>query len=1845
MKKNVNGIAVIGLTARFPQAENADEFLENLRAGRESITHRTDADLRALGYSEESLRDSNFMASGGELEGADMFDAAFFGFSPAEAALLDPQQRIALECAYATMENAGYIPGFGEHRIGVYCGSGLSTYWMRPDLYNELTGPYPVSALFANANDFLATRIAYKLNMNGPAINIQTACSTALVSVHLACQALLGGDADLALAGASDLYLYDAPGYFYEEGGILSKDGHCRTFDARATGTVPGRGVGFVLLRPLADALESRDHIHAVIMGSAINNDGARKVGYTAPSVEGQADAIHESHAIANFAPESIGYIEAHGTGTPLGDPIEIRALNEVLGSAALASCGIGSVKTNIGHLGAAAGMAGIIKTILAVREGELYPNSNFESPNPDLELEQGPFFVVSEHRPWPGKPGPRRAGVSSFGIGGTNAHIALEEAPAEKIVRVAELSIPAPILLPLSAKNEIGLAKVRDRFAEFLSCTDDVTLPDAAFSLAVGRKAYAHRAIALVESRAEALRILETRSASEYFSDTTGDRTGRPVALLLPGQNVQYRNMTRGVYESEESFRGELDACAETLLEIGQPDIRRIIFAQDAGAANGSSVGDLNRTEFTQPALFAVVYSCARWLAERGIRPAAYLGHSLGEYVAACLAGVFSRDDALRIVARRGELMGRTEPGGMLAVLLEEERILELGLTDIDVAAVNAKGRTVLSGSLKAVENAEQKLKERGVECLRLPATRAFHSRLMEPVRAEYQAFLERIPFAPPRVPFVSNLTGTLIRPEDAVSSAYWWNHMRRPVRFAVGLDTLLEDKAVVCLETGPGTTLTRLARHHAGAQGRVFSLGLADQSAGDQAERHAFYTGLGRLWCAGAALNWERFYSSQQRRRVPLPTYPFERVRHGFPPLPPPDKKGNRVTTPTAQIAERESILFRASTWKRDPFPHKLIEFAGSPLFFLNEGGFGTNLVDRFDSTRRPIFVCDGDAFVRIGENEFQINAARSTDYDRLFAELKAAGALPELICDFRATRRSSVADDEELYFLGPLYLARALARAQDGLSSKQQRTTREILFFSTEVERVFGNEPIVPGKSLLKGVLNVIPIEYPGLRCRHIDLEVVTPENAAMLNDCAFGELGRPIDPGENQAAYRSGVRWRPLREDFDPDQMDGARLGDLLQPEAAYLITGASGGVGGRITERFRAMGVGRLGLLSRGGGQSYPGTLTLRANIADENELREALMLFRSELGPIRGVIHAAGLAGGGLIDELTAETVAATLAPKVRGTLNLIETTREDPLDFLLLCSSMAAISGNVGQADYSAANAFLDAAAVWRAPSPAALSKSKPFVVSINWDRWRNTGMAASGFAARTANQVYSRTINAGRDWFLDEHRYNGRALMPGTAYLEFARAAFARTHNQFPIRFAEAVFLEPLIAEDQEDKLTHTVFETEDRTSSAHDDSTTRGFSVLSRDSTGNLHEHVSGRIGTARAAVSETVAPAEIAEIRERCGRRRFTGRDFQNSMESSPLDLRGRWHADLSIELGTREALATVSLAGVYAHETDEMALHPALLDLCIGFARVESEDTSLYLPLSYKNFIIYSGLPPTVVAHARLILRPEEQEILSYEIRVMNEAGRVVARVQEFTVKRVRNSDIFHVQTRHALDPVRASHFEALLGHRGSTDDSLGGLDPEIALDALWQLPLDHLPTIQVVANDSSYRLRYARETQTASTPDGAALSSTTAAHARPELQTEYVPPQSATEQQLAGLWESTLGIERIGIHDNFFQLGGDSLLALRMIPRVRAAGFNMEPATLFQNPTIAGLATLFEGRQESVVREAAPGEETAAGASASTTDGDKDKDNGNRLETVDRDQIARALKGVKYKRR
>jgi len=1336
------GIAIVGMSARFPGCRSVDEYWTRLAAGESLLSQATDEEVRASGIDPMLADAMHFVRSGTRLEDAESFDAKFFDLSRREAEIMDPQQRIFLECAYEALEHAG-ITGAGE-RTGVFAGIGMNTYMMQllgnPEML-AAAGGYQM--MLANDKDFVATRAAYKLNLRGPAVVVQTACSTSLAAVHLACMSLLAGECDSALAGGVSVTFPQVAGYQYVPGMILSPDGLCRPFDESARGTVPGRGAGLVVLKRLSDAEAAGDKVYAVIAGSAWNNDGSSKVGYTAPSVEGQVEVIRAAQRAAGASVDRFGYVEAHGTGTELGDPIEVAALAEVFSrrSEDAAKCVLGSVKANMGHADVAAGVAGLIKATLAVYHGVIPPTPHFERANPALRIDQTPFLVSAEEQPWPRlaerQAGERWAGVSSFGIGGTNVHLCLRSV----VSAPKSGGETGPWIFPLSAKTAGALEASTARLAEFAWGNTELNLAGAATTLQVGRRAYLHRRAVVAGGREELIAALRVPK-----KDGEAEKGANPVVFLFPGQGQQFAGMAAALYERDARFRERIDKGLALLpARLAELLLTAICRGEETDEAMGTSVA--------QPLLFLVGYAlAARWI-ELGVAPKALLGHSLGELTAATVAGVFSFEDGLHLAVERGALMEASPEGAMLAVSLAVDAVGPYLTPELWIAAENGPKLTVISGACGAVREAEEKLMAVRVATIRLKTDRAFHTPHMAEVATRFHRAVAAVERHVPRLPWLSNVTGTWITPEEAMSPQYWADQITSRVRFAENGSILapagIRSKHFL-LEVGPGDALIGLVRQQDKRVPAASSLGGPNRHGNDF---EAFLKAAAALWEHGTNLRWEKLSegSDARPRKVALPTYPFERERFwaaasalpGLSGLSIPDSQSRSESGVSLVKNNDVASWFYVPTWQRTP-PAALV-LAGpreAIATWVVAGDFNSLSAEWcLPDLLAARLEQDGTRVLRLS-----LTGASRETLEAFWNEHRDGTAGPWGLVDCRmaggAVTGSEVPDEG---YASLMLLLQTAGRARVRFAQVELVAPG---LAEVQSERVEDSR-----RAIVEGLVRMLPAEYAELRARVIDpgLEWRFDGDAASVVEMIVAEMAT-VGPHGLTAAIRDHTRWQ--QEWLQVPLGVAKRL--RFRQRGTYVITGGLGGVGylmaRRLLKEYQATVIllGRTVLPHRERWEEWltehgpveatsmrilrakelevlPGELLLlAADVADRTSMAEAWKTIESRFGAVHGVIHAAGLTSNERITAQSAASVEAVLRPKVQGSEVLAGLMAGKEADFLVFCSSISAIHPAPGAAAYAAANAFQDRYAIWcrqRLGLPA---------ISINLDTLRDVGMAA---------------------------------------------------------------------------------------------------------------------------------------------------------------------------------------------------------------------------------------------------------------------------------------------------------------------------------------------------------------------------------------------------------------------------------------------------------------------------------------------------------------------------------
>lgn len=1837
-------IAIVGMALRAPGARDIHAFWDNLANGRSSIRRLSTEELEAAGEPASRYARPDYVPFAADLPDMEMFDADFFGLSPKEAAIMDPQHRHFLECAWEAMEDASRPPERMSGPVGVFAGCGMGSYFYfnlcaRKDLVDQV-GKFLLRHT-GNDKDFLATRVSYTFDLQGPSVNVQTACSTSLVAIHYACQSLLSRECDTALAGGVTIELPHRRGYVFAKDEILSPDGCCRAFDHRAAGTVFGSGVGVVVLRRLADAIADGDAIHAVIKGTAVNNDGRTKASYLAPSVDGQAKAVLEAQGLAGVPADAIEYIECHGTGTPIGDPIEIEALTRAFrqGTDRKGFCRVGSVKTNIGHLDTAAGVVGLIKAALSLKHGAIAPTVGFEAPNPEIDFAASPFVVADGLIPWPARQTPRYAAVNSLGVGGTNAHAILQEAPPVQRPAAAAPT-DAPQLIVLSARGRTALDAAARGLAAEIGQHPAETLPDVARSLFHGRRHFELRRVVAARSPADAAALLAGGDAKRVFTHSAAAPSG--AVFLFPGGGAQHPGMARRLCEEDSSFRATIDEGLSYLEPSAARTIRDLWLGD--GSLSPEAAATLLRPSLQLPAILIVEVALARFWMARGLRPAALIGHSMGENAAACVAGVLGFRDAVRLVRLRGELFDTVARGGMLSVVMSAAELKTRLPAELDLASVNAPDLCVVSGPDAALAAFQSALQTDGIDAVRVAIDIAAHSRMLDPILGRFEAFLRGLVLNAPAIPIVSNLTGDWLTDAEARDPAYWTRHLRSTVRFADGLATLTATPGRAFIEVGPGKTLSSLTKAQGSIDANLVINSLPHAEDADADDRAHLLAALGRAWATGVELRLDGL-SERPQNPVRLPSYPFQHQRYFFDSVPAADRSEAALTR-RADMAE----------WGYRPVWRQAAPAAwngqGAPcrnwLIFLDDCGVGAAMAARISGEGgRVATVRASDQFSRRAAGDYTLcpEAGRS-GYEALVSALRMDDLLPGRILhlwlltgeeSFRPGS-SFFHRNQECGFQSMLHLAQAFG--------EHAGAETHVTLVTNGMQRVAGRRVRHPEKATVIGPARVIPRELPGFSVRMIDLELPPSpvdgvairakrrlvswldHEAYRAGDARTATLDMLWDdvtaaPATETVAYADGRRWA---QDYESVQLDRAEAGAAcFRQEGVYLVTGGAGDLATVLCEdlarRFKARLVlfGRLRLpdrpfwgayLKMQGAASRIGRAIsaierleklgavvhyVSGDVSNPGDVRSAVEAGERVFGRIDGVIHAAGVVNDALIPMKTEASIESVVAPKVQGAANLAAVFADKPLDLFLLFSSTSVATAPAGQIDYVAANAYLDAFA------DSESHRVDRRTVAIQWGVWSEVGIAARAAFGSSADGEDGNGAEAARGplfarwisddgrrhlegewgpkthWQLDEHRLaGGEAVWPGAGYLEVCAQAMLEHGLEGPFEIGNLEFLRPLHVEDGSTRIVRVALEP-----------TQNGLRLevtsASREAPEVFDLHAQAVIASAAPKPARAVDAAAIAK---RCtDERRAAAGGALRAAQEAHLRFGPRWRVLRSIALGEGEAFATLELDPAFEHDRREGYRFPAgLLDIATGFAMelIPGYDAgeSLWAPLSYGRARVYRDLPDRVRSWARLSGSAQGDGIASFDVTLMDEAGEVVLEVERLTVKRLGQ----RVSLVGAASPAgrRAPDRGARAGRQAAApqlaEQVLNGIRPSEGAEALFRA-LGARTSLIVV---SSMDLR-ALQRRAAAKPE----ATVSAGFERPDLDSEFVAPSTDVEIRLAGFWRELLGVEKIGVNDDFFDLGGHSLIAVRLFRMVREAfSVDLPISALFEAPTIAQCAAL-----------------------------------------------------------
>ncbi len=1736
-----NRVAIVGRAGRFPSARSVDQFWSMVAGERTGTTWLRDEDLLAAGVSRAELADPNYVKAAQILPDMECFDAGFWGFSPREASILDPQHRHFLETAWEALEDAGHMPEDFDGRVGVFAGSGMQAYLpfnllSNPDLVREI-GLFLLRHT-GNDKDFLTTRLSYLLNLHGPSVAVQTACSTSLVAVHMAAQSLLNLECDMAIAGGVTIELPHRRGYHYAAGEILSPDGICRAFDNDSQGTVFGSGSAILVLRRLEDALADGDDIKATILASAVNNDGAQKAGYLAPSVDGQAECAAEALALAGVDAGTVGYIEAHGTGTPVGDPIELAALSQAYGAGGAQFCGIGSVKTNIGHLDTAAGAASLIKVVEALRHKTLPASLNYKTPNARFDIAGSPFYVVDSTRPWQTGGTPRRAAVNSLGVGGTNAHVIVEEAPERA---------PAPRgddwrLYPFSARTRASLDGANEKWSAFLGGGDVPAPSDITYTLRHGRRAFDER-MAVAARGPKDLKAAMAGDAPELLRRGNAGDGEAEVVFLFPGGGAQYPGAGRDLLEESEVFRSAVAECFEVLPDEAPEDLFDVMF--ESKLEDREARRKLNASAYAIPALFILEYAYSRLWESWGIRPAAILAHSVGEYAGAVVAGAMSVKDAMRVVTLRGQVMDAAPPGAMTVVPASAEVVRQLVGDSLDIAAVNAPQISVVSGTVAEIEALEARLKDTEHEARRIHIDVAAHSRVLDGQLGAFRRGFEGVTFSQPTVPFVSSLRGDWGREGDFSSAEYWVQHLRNTVQFTGAVAKVLDKPNRIILEVGPGQTLGPLVDMAEAPQKARAIIASARKPSETVNDMGAAVAALGAIWANGGAVDWSLAPGGDDGRRVSLPTYAFEKVRHWVEP-----GRGigsaeaaDQTATESVALERIEAIddWFAGFEWAELSLPPATARPEGGLLLVGAEGALAEAAAAAFAGAGIAVTRAGfGDAFAATDDG-YTLRAGDEADAEAL---LEALGTLPSRILLVVAAD----ADRAHAFDTG-FALMRGLQLADAGAGIEVAVAVGGTV--ALEGEEVTGIEA-----AALLGPVRIAPREMPGLRAALIDVgTAMEPEAAATALVEEFG-AGLPADrvllrPGRRLVERRVG---RPTEAP--------AEKPSRLRHGGSYLVTGGLGGIGRALALYLAEAVQARIAIVSRSarpdaaleaairghGGE----VMFIAADVTDRAAMEAAICKVRQGFGGLNGVFHAAGTIDDAPLAMKTRDAAHAVIAPKLDGGRILADLIPDGSVEVFAVFSSSSVVIAPAGQVDYVAANAGLEA-----------LAASRSDGLSIAWGVWKDIGMARRAYGADSTAGSHpllgARSDGAGGAirfegtidpalWVVAEHVVAGQPVLPGTGYLEIIRAAMAEAAPGRAWEIEALAFDYPMIFVDGLPLAVAVVL------TPAAD-----GYDLQVETAAGDGPlEHVHARIRLGGKA-DTAVPPA----LRPRAAKGLTRSARSGHAPQEALIAFGPRWHCIGEIRTGERLAEGDFALASDFAGDLGDYHVHPALMDMAmtvgLNLLADGGAEGKVYAPMSIGRVRLLAPLPAELTSRARL-KSEQPGRMATFDVLIADKAGRPVAVLEGLAMRAVEGGALGGP----APDASAAPLTDRLLA------SGIRAAEAPALFARMLDLPAGSRVTVSPVSLEvvRAAMAEAFRPRQATGDEDEAAAS------------------DDPVEAQLATIWRDLLGVGTVRPEDDFFALGGHSLNAVRMFGRIRKEfGVDLPLATLFEAPKMAALAT------------------------------------------------------------
>ncbi len=1811
-------IAIIGMDCQIPGASNVNEFWTNLKNEVQSLTDFTKDELLESGVPLKELNDPKYVPRRGIVKGVEKFDAGFFGFTPREAELLDPQHRLFLECCWHSLEDAGYAERDPKTRVGVFGGAG--TAWYLNDVINN-----PKVKKYADATsivigadrDYLTTRVSYKLNLNGPSLNVQSACSSSTAAIILGIKTLQSYQADLILAGGVSVQYPEKVGYLYAPGGMESANGLCSPFDKNANGTVFSRGCGVVLLKRLDEAFKDKDHIYSVIRAGAINNDGNKKVGFTAPSIKGQKEVLLETIELAGISPAVITMVEAHGTATPVGDPIEISSLSEAFRSYTNKKqyCAVGSLKSNIGHTDTASGVISVIKASLAIKQKQIPASINFSEPNPAIDFENSPFFVNTKLRDWkPLNNEKRYALINSFGVGGTNACLILEDPP--EIMRNSQAQTHTDHILAYSGKSSQVVEDYTNSLKKFVTENEDTNLRDLAYSSLFRRKHFKNRAYLTFKDREE---LLGKLSNGDSIKKGVFEKADRKLVFMFPGQGNQYLNMGLQLYNKYPVFKDAVDTCAELLINELYLDIRNVIYPKKD---NENATDLIDKTYITQPAIFTVSYAQAALLQSWGLKADYYMGHSVGEYVAATLSGIFTLKDALIAVARRAGLIQSLPGGAMCAVLLPEQDVIPMLRPNSSVGAINTPGLSVVSGPYEEIEELEKELSEKRIFNKRIPTSHAFHSSMMNPILGEMTELFKSIKLNKPTTPIISTLTGDELSDNEATSADYWVKHVRNTVRFSEAITKCMSLNPVVFMEVGPGQSLESAVKRHLSDQPVHSVLGSIrppDNMKINDCEYLA--NAIGRLWTYGIIVDPDRYLDGADVRTISFPLYPFHKKTYivelpkgGINPnienedVKDPDI-GNWVYLPSWKKTQNIDLLLKQylNSIELDNEIRKVW------LIFNDSFGLSNTIKAKLSEIgEESVFVRSGKKFNKSDDNNFTIGIADKNDYDNLIADLISTGRTPNRVLHLLNVEETPSETDldncsnfEESAYYSALYLEQAFI-------DKNAMNDLNMLFVANGVFDVIGEKVTSPLKSLAIGPARCVSREFKKISARFIDLGLDI-SNSHFIADQLIKEANLRCD--DSVIAYRKDYRWT---EAFDKTYYD-----KLLNPQVifkengTYIILGGTGGLGlefaRHISDNVRANIIlaYRTPLPKKSSWEAYlkedPNDIIsekidtikeiesngckvclLHAEADNYDQMKEVRDFALREFGYVNGIIHSAGAAGGGIISLKTKEMSEDVLKAKTRGTLIIDKLFDIEQIDFVCYFSSISAITGEASRVDYASANSFLDNYVNYR-------NQIKPgSALSINWTSWSKVGMAARWdetqlirrkklyinekstipglhlLSSNDTQETYQIGLNEKTDWVYKEHIMSGHYAFVGTFFVEmFARFSLNKFQGKTP-QISQLYFLKPLIVEKNEQPIIRIFAANE------------HGKIKLNL-STVHISKESDSWDVVATAFVTG-IEPQEKQTINIDQTINSFNGKKSLVDMFSEVivdgkeiLKFSDRWLNINNKYKRDNKYIIEQEIDVKYSDDINNFIVHPAVLDTAVANLFIDYS-TEFFLPYNYKTIRVHGKFSKKMYVIIDVISKIEDgAKLATFDLNFFNQDGELVLEIDKYSLMNMSNKAVGE----------QSDSANELAIQKESFDEK--NILPEEGVEIFDRIYYYNNGTNVIVTPYNFYKEIY--EIIHGDIGEKSDDNDAANTYERPDISSDYVEPTNEIEETIADIWGQILGIGQIGINDSFNELGGNSLLVVQATANISNI-FEIElSASVFGDyPTIKTLSDYVMGR-------------------------------------------------------